>query len=96
MRSLTLTSAALLLALGGAVPASADVLEMQQVGPTTPVPAGMKIAERGMHMKQVEEMFGKPQSIEPPVGDPPITRWHYPDFSVYFEYSYVIQSVPVR
>jgi hypothetical protein len=96
MRLLSLTSAALLLALGTAVPALADVLEMQKAGPTTPIPAGMKIAERGMHMKQVEEMFGKPQAIEPPVGDPPIIRWHYPDFIVYFEYSYVIQSVPTK
>ncbi len=93
MRSFFLTSAALLLALGGAVPASADTIEVQQAGPTTPVPAGMEIPVRGMHMEQVEKMYGKPDAIDPPVGDPPITRWEYPAYSVYFEYSYVIQSV---
>ena len=93
MRSFFLTSAALLLALGGAVPASADVVEMKQSGPAAPVPAGMEIPVRGMHMEQVELMYGKPQAIDPPVGDPPITRWDYPQYSVYFEYSYVIQSV---
>ena len=93
MRSIFLTSAAMLFALGGAVPASADVIEMQQVGPTTPVPAGMEIPVRGMHMEQVEQMYGKPQAIDPPVGDPPIARWDYPGYAVYFEYSYVIQSV---
>ncbi len=96
MRSFSLTSAALLLALCAAAPASADVIEMQQTGPTSPVPAGMEIPLRGMHMEQVEQMYGKPQAIEPPVGDPPITRWDYPDYSVYFEYSYVIQSVIKR
>ncbi len=27
------------------------------------------------------------------MGDPPITRWVYPDFTVYFEYQYVINAV---
>ncbi len=37
-------------------------------------------------MKTVEEQFGAPR--EPPsdtVGKPPITRWDYPGFSVFFE-----------
>ena len=96
MRSFSLTSAALLLALGAMAPASADVLQVPQTGPTTAVPAGMEIPVRGMHMEQVEQMYGKPQAIDPPVGEPPITRWDYPDYSVYFEYSYVIQSVVKR
>jgi hypothetical protein len=28
-----------------------------------------------------------------PVGQPPITRWDYREFSVYFEYDHVINSV---
>lgn len=96
MRSFSLTSAALLLALGGAAPAFADVLQMPQSGPTSPLPAGMEIPVRGMHMDQVEQMYGKPHSVEAPVGKPPITRWEYPGYTVYFEYSYVIQSVVKR
>ena len=96
MRHFSLISATLLLALGIAGPASADVLQVPQTGPTTPVPAGMEIPVRGMHMEQVELMYGKPLSIEPPVGDPPITTWDYAGYSVYFEYSYVIQSVVKR
>ena len=61
--------------------------------PLSAIPAGMEIPVRGMHMEQVEQMYGKPQAIDPPVGDPPITRWDYPGYAVYFEYSYVIQSV---
>ena len=96
MRHFSLISATLLLALGAAVPASADVLQVPQTGPMTPVPAGMEIPVRGMHMDQVEQMYGKPVSIKPPVGDPPITSWEYANYTVYFEYSYVIQSVVKR
>jgi hypothetical protein len=38
-------------------------------------------------------MFGKPNEMLAPVGDPPITRWVYDRYTVYFEYSYVIHSV---
>jgi hypothetical protein len=64
-------------------------------GPAAPVPS-IDMPVRGMHMKQVEQTYGKPLGISPPVGDPPITRWDYPGFAVYFEYSYVIQSVEKR
>jgi hypothetical protein len=96
MRSFSLTSAALLLALGATAPAFADVLQMPRNGAMAPLPAGMEIPVRGMHMDQVEQMYGKPQSVEAPVGKPPITRWEYPGYTVYFEYSYVIQSVVKR
>ncbi|MEN8170955.1 MAG: hypothetical protein ABFS08_12100 [Pseudomonadota bacterium] len=96
MRHFSLISATLLLTLAAAAPASADTLQLPQTGPTTPVPAGMEVPVRGMHMEQVELMYGKPPSISPPVGDPPITTWGYPGYSVYFEYSYVIQSVVNR
>lgn len=52
---------------------------------TTPV--------RASTMNTVEQAFGKPEQILPAVGDPPITRWVYPDFTVYFERQYVIHSV---
>ncbi len=48
---------------------------------------------RGMTMKQVEAKFGAPASKTEPVGKPPITRWDYPAFQVYFEYDHVIHSV---
>jgi len=41
----------------------------------------------------VEERFGTPRTKYDEVGDPPITRWVYPDFTVYFEYQYVINAV---
>jgi hypothetical protein len=48
---------------------------------------------RGMHMTQVESKFGAPATRHPTVGRPPITRWDYPDFSVFFEHDIVIHSV---
>ena len=48
---------------------------------------------RGMNMTQVEEKFGPPLHKLPEVGDPPIIRWVYPNYTVYFEYQFVINSV---
>ena len=48
---------------------------------------------RGMSMDQVENRYGEPSQRYASVGDPPITRWEYPDFVVYFEYRYVIHTV---
>lgn len=48
---------------------------------------------RGMTMDKVEARFGAPASRVAPVGDPPITRWEYPGFVVYFEHQHVIHTV---
>ena len=48
---------------------------------------------RGMNMTQVEEKFGPPLQKLPEVGDPPIIRWIYADYTVYFEYEFVINSI---
>jgi hypothetical protein len=44
-------------------------------------------------MKTVEKQFGAPTTRHPTVGKPPITRWDYPNFSVFFEGDRVIDSV---
>jgi hypothetical protein len=51
---------------------------------------------RGMSMAQVEARFGAPTEKFAAVGQPPITRWVYPAFVVYFEYSHVVHAVTVR
>ena len=48
---------------------------------------------RGMTMDQVSSKFGAPVNKVPAVGKPPISRWEYPGFVVYFEYRHVIHSV---
>jgi hypothetical protein len=48
---------------------------------------------RGMTMDQVASRFGAPVTKVPAVGKPPISRWEYPGFVVYFEHERVIHSV---
>ena len=48
---------------------------------------------RGMTMEQVATKFGTPVTKIPAVGRPPISRWEYPGFIVYFEADHVIHSV---
>jgi hypothetical protein len=48
---------------------------------------------RGMTMNQVAARFGAPVTKIPAVGKPPISRWEYPSFIVYFEADHVIHSV---
>ena len=48
---------------------------------------------RGMSMQAVESQFGAPAQRRGTVGKPPITRWDYPGFSVYFEFDRVLHAV---
>ncbi|MDH3712593.1 MAG: hypothetical protein OET44_01955 [Gammaproteobacteria bacterium] len=55
--------------------------------------AGAELPGRGLSMDVVEEQFGAPARVLDAVGEPPITRWVYPDFTVYFEHQFVIHPV---
>jgi hypothetical protein len=48
---------------------------------------------KGATMAKVEARFGAPQTRHPTVGKPPITRWDYAGFSVFFEGDRVIHAV---
>ncbi|MGH8502116.1 MAG: hypothetical protein ACREVE_06505 [Gammaproteobacteria bacterium] len=48
---------------------------------------------RGMAKDQVQQRYGKPANRAPAVGEPPISRWDYPDYSVYFEGEHVLHAV---
>ncbi|TQV77139.1 hypothetical protein FLL45_04090 [Aliikangiella marina] len=50
----------------------------------------------GQSMDTVETTYGTPIEAVPAVGEPPITRWRYADFTVYFEHDKVIHSVVHR
>ena len=49
-----------------------------------------------MTAESVEAKFGAPDAKVAPVGDPPISRWEYADFVVFFEYDRVIHAVTKR
>lgn len=47
----------------------------------------------GTDKTAVTAKYGNPIKIISPIGDPPIERWVYDNFTVYFERSTVIHSV---
>ena len=48
---------------------------------------------RGQTRDQVRQRHGEPGDARSPVGEPPISLWIYPGFTVYFEHDLVITSV---
>ena len=48
---------------------------------------------RGSTMADVEKRFGAPATRHATVGEPPITRWDYNGFAVFFERDRVIDAV---
>jgi hypothetical protein len=51
-----------------------------------------EVPAMGMTQEQVKSIFGEPKAAKPPVGKPPISRWDYEDYSVYFESNTVIHA----
>lgn len=90
-------SALLALAVGvvAAGPLRADVLLMDSIkeAPSLDTP------HAGMTMDSVRAKFGNPAKEYPTVStdggplQPPITRWDYDDYSVFFENNLVVHSV---
>jgi len=78
-------------------PVSAEVLLIEAVEQK---PAnneqGLLRPRHGQSMSTVETRFGPPEAVNGPVGDPPISRWDYPGYSVYFEYDRVLDTVVHR
>jgi flavin-dependent dehydrogenase len=87
-RSIVIACAAALW-LGSAGFASADVLLIEEVRERMQ----RDLPANGMSQQAVRERFGEPAERHAPVGEPPITRWVYDDYSVYFERDLVIESV---
>ncbi|HEU0197139.1 MAG TPA: hypothetical protein VFQ88_08025 [Nevskiaceae bacterium] len=85
------------LALGLASIAQADVVKWpEQTSGHAQAP--LQLPRRGQSMAEVLRAFGPPLKKHPTVGGhtplhPPITRWDYPGFSVFFERHTVIDSV---
>ncbi len=82
----------LLLALSAATPALAETLSTDTGNPA----ATGGQPNRGSTMAAVQGRFGEPTQRHATIGSPPITRWDYPQFSVYFEHDRVLHAVLVR
>lgn len=96
MKALTLSLALATALLLPATPAGAEVLLVDRVQRE----AGMPLPTRGSSMADVEARFGAPSrkyaAVSGPASvrnNPPITRWAYPGFSVYFENDHVVDAV---
>ena len=72
--------------------AQADTLQMDGVSQAND---GSR-PSRGMTAASVESKYGAPVAKHAAVGDPPISRWEYRDFVVFFEYDRVIHAVVKR
>ena len=87
----SIRSVLLFLALAGSAfgAASADVLLVEgiQSAPAIQTP------RNGVSMAQVRQHYGEPLEQQPAVGEPPITRWEYDGYSVFFEHDLVLHSV---
>ena len=62
----------------------------------TPAPAPaatVTVPARGSTMETVRSKFGSPTQEQPAIGLPPITRWDYPGYAVFFEHDKVLHTV---
>jgi hypothetical protein len=81
------------LSLGVCAPVLAETLAID--GQVTIKPAGVETPQRGSTMTAVETRFGAPANKSSSVGNPPITKWFYPNFVVVFEHDKVLHAVVV-
>ena len=92
---MTLLTVLATLALAG--PAAADTLLIDRVERAASLPR----PTQGLSMAEVRARYGDPVAQFAPVGGgrpqhPPITRWQYDGYTVYFEHEKVIYSVADR
>ena len=75
----------------------ADVLLLDSINAVPENNAvGLQRPYRGSSMNIVKGQFGEPEDVKPAVGEPPITRWVYPAYTVYFEHELVLDVVVHR
>ena len=80
-------------ALALAAPAFSETLAVD--GQVSIKATGIETPQRGSSMTAVEAKFGAPANKSSPVGNPPITKWFYPNFVVVFEHDKVLHAVVV-
>ncbi len=91
-----------LLLIGFSANASAEIInlpttevEVIEVEPmaTEATEFSVQLPGRGMSMESVQNRFGEALEKFSAVGEPPITKWIYKNFTVYFESEFVIHAV---
>lgn len=70
-------------------PALADVLLVDSIQSAPQI----QTPRNGLTMAQVRQQYGNPASEIPAVGEPPISRWEYNGYSVFFENDLALHTV---
>ena len=73
-------------------PAVADTRLIDGIAPAD----AASVPVRGSTSDEVLTTFGEPAARTAAVGEPPISRWEYGGFVVFFEYDYVLHAVAKR
>jgi hypothetical protein len=89
---MTIVRKLLLFALRANGPAWAETVSM----PTGDPAAAAERPKRGSTMSTVQSRYGEPVNRHAAIGQPPITRWDYAQFAVYFENDRVLHAVIVK
>ena len=87
----TMVHSAIAAACVGMAFSTVQAQNLQMTG--TQAASRVGVPTRGATMAQVERQFGPPADRLAAVGQPPITRWVYPSFVVFFEGNIVIHAV---
>ncbi len=67
--------------------------ELSTVGIAEQGNASVRRPRNAQTKESVLTQFGEPDNRVAAVGEPPISRWEYAQFNVYFEYDRVIHAV---
>jgi hypothetical protein len=73
--------------------AATGVYAQSSENTAAPPAASAQMPKPGSSMQAVKEKFGSPSQEIPAVGNPPISRWEYPGYVVYFEGERVLHTV---
>lgn len=86
------------LLMASLLPGFAQTVQADVITLPEPEASRMALPQRGMAQTAVLQQFGEPLRRHAPVGggqpkQPPITRWDYEGWSVFFEHNIVIDAV---
>ena len=82
---------------GTGLPVHSEVLLLEAISSEPPnTTQGLPRPTRGMSMEQVLAQYGEPMQRLDAVGLPPISRWVYSGYTVYFEDKYTLSTVVHR
>jgi hypothetical protein len=93
MLARTLKMSVVAVAIALSAPAFSETLAID--GQVAVKASNVETPVRGATMTAVEQRFGAPANKSSSVGNPPITKWFYPNFVVVFEHDKVLHSVVV-